>query len=44
MAVAKAIQARSRRARPGAMKREKTYRGVFLAAGAYNILWDSTPS
>jgi hypothetical protein len=24
--------------RPGAMKREKAYRAVFLAAGAYNIL------
>lgn len=27
--------------RPRAVKHEKAYRGVFLAAGAYNILWGS---
>ena len=30
--------------RPGAMKHEKAYRAVFLAAGAYNIPGASTPS
>jgi hypothetical protein len=40
MAVAKAIPpAAVEPSRRDTMKREKAYRGFFLAAGAYNILW-----